>query len=45
MGKLQNDLVTRIGSLGGIRVRIPDRVFARCFRHSDLKSVTDALLQ
>ena len=45
MSKLQNDLITRIGSLGRIPVRILDRVFAGCFRHSDLKSVADALLQ
>ena len=45
MSKLQNDLITRIGSLGRIRVRILGRVFAGCFRHSDLKSVADALLQ
>jgi len=45
MSKLQNELITRIGSLGRIRARILDRVFAGCFRHSDLKSVKDALLQ
>ena len=45
MSKLQNDLITRIGSLGRIRFRILDRVFAGCFRHSDLKSVAGALLQ
>ena len=44
MSKLQNDLITRIGSLGRIRVRILNRVFAGCFRHSDLKSVVDALV-
>ncbi len=45
MSKLQNDLITRIGSPRRIRVRILDRVFAGCFHHSDLKSVADALLQ
>jgi hypothetical protein len=45
MSKLRNDLITRIGSLGRIRVKILDRVFAGCIRHSDLKSAADALLQ